>query len=82
MNTFEIVLIIALVLGVIGSNLALLKYSSKFKIPPNVKQHFEQQDSAPKNGAEENPQQQDSKQQKDSEHALSEQSKDDEKSQK
>lgn len=65
MNTIEIVLIIALVLGVIGSNLALLKYSSKFKLPPNVKQHFEQ-DPKPKQDPEQIP---------------GEQSKDDEKSQ-
>lgn len=42
MNTIEIVLIIALVVGVIGSNFALIKYANKFKLPPNVKQHFEQ----------------------------------------
>jgi len=43
MNTFEIVLIVGLVFGVIGSNLALLRYANKVKIPPSVKQHFEQQ---------------------------------------
>ncbi|MDP2559966.1 DUF2897 family protein [Psychrobium sp. 1_MG-2023] len=42
MTTFEIILIIALVLGVIGSNLALLKYSNKFKLPEQTKQHFKQ----------------------------------------
>ncbi|NRA55110.1 MAG: DUF2897 family protein [Gammaproteobacteria bacterium] len=42
MNTFEIILIVGLVFGVIGSNLALLRYANKVKIPPSVKQHFEQ----------------------------------------
>jgi len=43
MNTFEIILIVGLVLGVIGSNLALIKYANKFKMPPSVKQHFVQE---------------------------------------
>ncbi|WP_372870948.1 DUF2897 family protein [Shewanella sp.] len=33
MSTLEVVLIIALVIGVILSNLAVLKYSAKFKMP-------------------------------------------------
>ncbi len=41
MSTLEVVLIIALVIGVIFSNLAVLKYSAKFKMPqfgdPNKK---------------------------------------------
>lgn len=70
MNTFEVILIIALVLGVIGSNLALLKYSNKFKLPPNVKKHFEQPDTPPTNES-----------QKTQEQNLSEKPQDDEKSQ-
>ena len=43
MNTFEIILIVGLVLGVIGSNFALIRYANKFKVPPSVKQHFVQE---------------------------------------
>ncbi|WP_428613651.1 DUF2897 family protein [Shewanella sp.] len=34
MSSLEVWLIIILVLGVIASNLAVLKYSNKFKLPP------------------------------------------------
>ncbi|QVK22969.1 DUF2897 family protein [Shewanella dokdonensis] len=34
MSDWEVWLIILLVIGVIFSNLAVLKYSSKFKLPP------------------------------------------------
>ena len=33
MSNWEVILIIALVIGVIVSNLAVLKYSAKFKMP-------------------------------------------------
>lgn len=33
MSNWEVILIIALVIGVIASNLAVLKYSAKFKLP-------------------------------------------------
>lgn len=33
MSTFEVWIIIILVIGVIASNLAVLKYSAKFKMP-------------------------------------------------
>ncbi|RJY07385.1 DUF2897 family protein [Parashewanella spongiae] len=34
MTTFEVWIIIILVVGVVFSNLAVLKYSAKFKLPP------------------------------------------------
>ncbi len=37
MNTWFIIGIIALVLGVIVSNIMLLRYSAKFKLPPAYK---------------------------------------------
>nr|WP_136249585.1 DUF2897 family protein [Ningiella ruwaisensis] len=37
MNTFEIVVIITLVLGIIAGNILLLRYSNKFKIPKDFK---------------------------------------------
>ncbi|WP_338593511.1 DUF2897 family protein [Shewanella khirikhana] len=55
MSTLEVVLIIALVIGVIFSNLAVLKYSAKFKMPqfgdPNKKPADQQQDADKANEA-------------------------------
>lgn len=38
MDNWTIALIIVLVLGVIASNITLLKYSAKFKFPSELKQ--------------------------------------------
>ena len=37
MTDWQVVLIILLVLGVIASNIALLRYSAKFKLPPSLR---------------------------------------------
>lgn len=50
MSNWEVILIIALVIGVIVSNLAVLKYSAKFKMPqfgdPRNKKHPETKDTS------------------------------------
>ncbi len=47
MSTFEVWLIIILVIGVIASNLAVLKYSAKFKMPQFGKPNLPTKKDAP-----------------------------------
>ena len=35
MNTIAVILIIIFVLGIIASNIALIRYSNKFELPPS-----------------------------------------------
>ncbi|WP_281214023.1 DUF2897 family protein [Shewanella insulae] len=56
MSSLEVWLIIILVLGVIASNLAVLKYSNKFKLPPfgkpQQKQHTAKGENQTENKSE------------------------------
>jgi uncharacterized membrane-anchored protein YhcB (DUF1043 family) len=49
MNTFWVVIIIVIVLGVVVGNITLLKYSAKFKFPTPLKKNDDKQK---KNGFE------------------------------
>ncbi|MXR67240.1 DUF2897 family protein [Shewanella sp. JBTF-M18] len=52
MSSLEVWLIIILVLGVIASNLAVLKYSNKFKLPPFGKPQQKQHTAKDENQTE------------------------------
>ena len=49
LETWQVILIIAGVLGVIWSNIALLKYSAKFEMKKKIKQQTEPFDKSKRN---------------------------------
>lgn len=57
MNTIAVVLIIVFVMAIIASNIALIRYSNKFQLPPSDKDKEEQEklDRAPKQQSQDDP---------------------------
>ena len=56
MNTIAVVLIIVFVLAIIASNIALIRYSNKFQLPPSDKD--KDKDKEPQDKPDHDPKQQ------------------------
>ncbi|NRA82920.1 MAG: DUF2897 family protein [Gammaproteobacteria bacterium] len=58
MNTIAVVLIIVFVLAIIASNIALIRYSNKFQLPPSDKDKDKDKDKEQQDKPDHDPKQQ------------------------